>query len=162
MNVVGSKTNWYTFLCTTALFFSGIVFFVFITFFFDWLSLVLALVFAFIIMGTQQTIWHHRYATHHAYKIKYNWVKIFIRNMVPRFLLEEVYVFSHYVHHALSDEPGDPYNAKGGFWYCMLSEENHQAPLEIYLRTTTREFGIYWFIRGSIRIPMKNIKSGTL
>ena len=107
--------------------FSGIVFFVFITFFFDWLSLVVALVFAFIIMGTQQTIWHHRYATHHAYKIKYKWVKIFIRNMVPRFLLEEVYVVSHYVHHALSDEPGDPYNAKGGFWYCMLSEENHQC-----------------------------------
>jgi stearoyl-CoA desaturase (delta-9 desaturase) len=78
-------------------------------------------------MGTQQTIWHHRYATHPAYKIKYNWVKVFIRNMVPRFLLEGVYVVSHYVHHALSDEPGDPYNAKGGFWYCMLSEENHQC-----------------------------------
>jgi stearoyl-CoA desaturase (delta-9 desaturase) len=31
------------------------------------------------------------------------------------------------VHHAKSDKPGDPYNARGGFLYCMLSDVNHQS-----------------------------------
>jgi stearoyl-CoA desaturase (delta-9 desaturase) len=30
------------------------------------------------------------------------------------------------VHHALSDQPGDPYNASGGFLYCFLADVNHQ------------------------------------
>ena len=34
---------------------------------------------------------------------------------------------SHHVHHSKSDIPGDPYNPKGGFWYCMLSDVNHQS-----------------------------------
>jgi len=52
VNIVSSKRNWYTFLCTTSLFLTGIIFFVFMAFFFDWLSLIVALVFAAIIMGT--------------------------------------------------------------------------------------------------------------
>ncbi|GAA4785740.1 hypothetical protein GCM10023231_12020 [Olivibacter ginsenosidimutans] len=42
--------------------------------------------------------------------------------MVP----EEIYAISHHVHHAKSDQPGDPYNAKGGFLYCFLADVNHQ------------------------------------
>jgi len=42
--------------------------------------------------------------------------------MIP----EEIYVVSHHVHHAKSDEPGDPYNASGGFLYCFLADVNHQ------------------------------------
>ena len=30
------------------------------------------------------------------------------------------------MHHALSDQPGDPYNAQGGFLYCFLADVNHQ------------------------------------
>ena len=29
-------------------------------------------------------------------------------------------------HHAKSDQPGDPYNASGGFLYCFLADVNHQ------------------------------------
>jgi len=39
---------------------------------------------------------------------------------------EEIYVVSHHVHHAKSDQPGDPYNSRAGFMYCMLSDVNHQ------------------------------------
>lgn len=42
--------------------------------------------------------------------------------MVP----EEIYAISHHVHHAKSDQPGDPYNANGGFLYCFLADVNHQ------------------------------------
>ena len=40
---------------------------------------------------------------------------------------EETYTISHHVHHALSDEPGDPYNAKAGLLYCIISDANHQG-----------------------------------
>ena len=42
--------------------------------------------------------------------------------MIP----EEIYVISHHVHHAKSDQAGDPYNANGGFLYCFLADVNHQ------------------------------------
>ncbi len=35
-------------------------------------------------------------------------------------------MISHHVHHAKSDEPGDPYNATAGFLYCFLADVNHQ------------------------------------
>jgi stearoyl-CoA desaturase (delta-9 desaturase) len=46
---------------------------------------------------------------------------------VIKTLPEEVYVVSHHVHHAKSDQPGDPYNSRAGFLYCMLSVDNHQS-----------------------------------
>lgn len=30
------------------------------------------------------------------------------------------------MHHAKSDQPGDPYNAQAGFLYCFLADVNHQ------------------------------------
>ena len=36
-------------------------------------------------------------------------------------------MISHHVHHAKSDEPGDPYNAQAGLMYCMMSDVNHQS-----------------------------------
>ena len=50
---------------------------------------------------------------------------MFTRNLVPTMLPEEIYVISHHVHHAKSDKPGDPYNAKGGWLYCFLADVNH-------------------------------------
>ncbi len=36
------------------------------------------------------------------------------------------YVVSHYVHHFLSEKPGDPYNVHGGWLYCFLADAIHQ------------------------------------
>ena len=49
------------------------------------------------------------------------------QNLVIKTFPEEIYVVSHHVHHVKSDEPGDPYNPQGGFFYCMLSDVNHQS-----------------------------------
>ena len=49
------------------------------------------------------------------------------QNLVIKTIPEEIYVISHHVHHAKSDEPGDPYNARGGFWYCFLADATHQG-----------------------------------
>jgi stearoyl-CoA desaturase (delta-9 desaturase) len=88
--------------------------------------------------------------------------------MIP----EEIYVVSHHVHHAKSDEPGDPYNAHGGWLYCFLADANHQ-PIALNLSETdyakARSFlqhtGLYcntykqykkW---GSISNPIRTITS---
>jgi stearoyl-CoA desaturase (delta-9 desaturase) len=99
-------------------------------FLFEYFSLPLLgafLLYAMIIMSTHGTIWFHRYGTHKAYTFSNKVWRFITQNLVLRTFPEEIYIVSHHVHHAKSDEPGDPYNAKGGIWYCMLSDVNHQS-----------------------------------
>lgn len=85
------------------------------------------LLYAMIIMSTHGTIWFHRYCTHQAYTFSHPVWRFITQNLVIKTFPEEIYVLSHHVHHAKSDKPGDPYNATGGLWYCMLSDVNHQG-----------------------------------
>lgn len=94
--------------------------------FFTWPLLVVAFVYSMIIMGTHGTIWHHRYCTHRAYKFRNGLGQFVTQNLTISMIPEEIYVISHHVHHAKSDQPGDPYNAKAGFLYCFLADVNHQ------------------------------------
>ncbi|MGN6638042.1 MAG: hypothetical protein ACTHJ8_03965 [Mucilaginibacter sp.] len=77
-------------------------------------------------MGTHGTIWHHRYCTHDAFRFKNHFWQFITRQLTINIIPEEIYVISHHVHHAKSDQPGDPYNAEAGFWYCFLADANHQ------------------------------------
>jgi fatty-acid desaturase len=101
-------------------------FLLFVFKFFTWYRLVAAFVYGMIIMGTHGTIWHHRYCTHRAYKFRNTFWRFFTQNLTLKAIPEEIYVLSHHVHHAKSDQPGDPYNANGGFLYCFLADVNHQ------------------------------------
>ncbi|MBB5635328.1 fatty-acid desaturase [Pedobacter cryoconitis] len=65
-------------------------------------------------MGTRRTIWHHRYCTHGAYKFKNAFWRFFTQNLTINVIPEEIYVISHHVHHAKSDQPGDPYIKNDG------------------------------------------------
>jgi fatty-acid desaturase len=85
-----------------------------------------AFMYSMMIMGTHGTIWHHRYCTHGAYKFRNNFWRFFTQNLTLNIIPEEIYAVSHHVHHAKSDQPGDPYNAQGGFLYCFLADVNHQ------------------------------------
>ena len=87
----------------------------------------LAMFYSMIIMATHGTIWFHRYCTHRSYTFSNNVWRFITQNLVLRTFPEEIYVVSHHVHHSKSDEPGDPYNPQGGFFYCMLSDVNHQS-----------------------------------
>ena len=110
-------------------------------FFFQYFSIYLllaAFVYGMIVMGTHGTIWHHRYCTHKAYTFRNRFWRFITRNLTISMIPEETYVVSHHVHHALSDQPGDPYNANGGFLYCFLADVNHQAISE---RLTREEYG---------------------
>lgn len=126
LNVFKSKKNWLPFfswlkiLCLTPFFF---------LFLFKFLSIgmfAVAFLYSMVIMGTHGTIWHHRYCTHGAYRFKNSFWRFFTQNLTISVIPEEIYVISHHVHHAKSDQPGDPYNAEGGFLYCFLADVVHQ------------------------------------
>lgn len=102
-------------------------FYFFITQYLNFLTLLIFLIYSMIIMSTHGTIWYHRYGTHNSYTFSHPIWRFITQNLVIRTISEEVYVVSHHVHHAKSDLPGDPYNAKAGFWYCLLAEFNNQS-----------------------------------
>lgn len=127
INIFRSKKNWIN-LISWAMAVCMLPFFYFFLFhYFSLTTLAIFIVYAMIIMSTHGTIWFHRYCTHKSYQFSHPIWRFITQNLVIKTFPEEVYVVSHHVHHAKSDEPGDPYNAKAGFWYCMLSDVNHQA-----------------------------------
>jgi stearoyl-CoA desaturase (delta-9 desaturase) len=115
-----SAINWIMMICMLPFLFF------FVTTYFTIPLLLVFLFYTMIVMGTHGTIWFHRYCTHHSYSFRAKFWRFFTQNLVIKTFPEEIYVISHHVHHSKSDEPGDPYNPKGGLLYCMLSYINHQ------------------------------------
>ena len=103
------------------------LFVIFMVYYFSWQLVVAIIVYSLIIMGTHGTVWFHRFCTHKAYKFSHPIWKVITQNLVIKTFPEEIYVVSHHVHHAKSDQPGDPYNSHAGIMYCMLSDVNHQS-----------------------------------
>ena len=126
MNIFRSKKNWISFASLTMALCLIPFLYLFIFHYFSIKLLIAFLVYSMIIMGTHGTIWFHCYGTHKSYKFRHPIWRILTQNLVIKTLPEEIYIVSHHVHHSKSDEPGDPYNAQAGFWYCMLAEFNHQ------------------------------------
>lgn len=127
INIFRSKKNWLTLLSWVMTACMVPFLYLFITEHFSgWLALAIV-AYSTMIMGTHGTIWFHRYCTHRAYTFSHPVFKWITQNLVIKTFPEEVYVLSHHVHHAKSDQPGDPYNPHGGLTYCMLSDINHQG-----------------------------------
>ena len=101
-------------------------FLLFIFKFFSWWLLLAGFVYSMIIMGSHGTVWYHRYGTHRAFKFRNSFWRFITQNLTIKVVPEETYIVSHQVHHAKSDQPGDPYNANAGFLYCFLADVNHQ------------------------------------
>jgi len=126
LNVFRNKKNWMSFMSWFMILCLAPFLFLFIFKYFSFTLLAVAFVYSMIIMGTHGTIWLHRYCTHGAYTFSNKFWKFFTQNLTLKIIPEEIYAISHHVHHALSDQPGDPYNASGGFLYCFLADVNHQ------------------------------------
>ncbi|MBE9462368.1 fatty acid desaturase [Dyadobacter subterraneus] len=126
LNVFADIKNWLPFFSWLKVLCLAPFLFLFVFKFFSFPLLAAAFVYSMIIMGTHGTIWHHRYCTHGAYKFKNKFWRFFTQNLTINVIPEEIYVVSHHVHHAKSDQPGDPYNAEAGFLYCFLADVNHQ------------------------------------
>ncbi|HET6252935.1 MAG TPA: fatty acid desaturase [Puia sp.] len=126
INIFRSRKNWISFVSFMTLVAMLPFLFLFLFKYFSWYLMIAVVIYSMIIMGTHGTIWFHRYCTHKSYGFSRRIWRIITQNLVIKTLPEEIYVVSHHVHHCKSDEPGDPYNSKAGFWYCMLAEYNHQ------------------------------------
>ncbi|HLZ89227.1 MAG TPA: fatty acid desaturase [Puia sp.] len=126
LNIFRSKKNWLAFFGWARVFLLLPCFVWFFVHYFNFYLLGIAFLYGMVIMGTHGTIWYHRYCTHGAYTFKNNFWRFITRNLTINMVPEEIYVISHHVHHAKSDEPGDPYNASAGFLYCFLADVNHQ------------------------------------
>ncbi|MCW2263338.1 MULTISPECIES: fatty acid desaturase [Sphingobacterium] len=125
-NIFKDRRNWLPFFSWFKIACLIPFFFIFLTNYLTWWTVLAAFVYSMIIMGTHGTIWHHRYCTHGAYKFKNPFWRFVTQNLTISVIPEEIYVISHHVHHAKSDQPGDPYNAQAGFLYCFLADVNHQ------------------------------------
>ncbi|MBP1652383.1 MAG: fatty acid desaturase [Bacteroidetes bacterium] len=129
INIFASRKNWLPFFSWFSTLGLAPFFFLFVwkeIHDFNFWYLLVAFVYGMIFMGTHGTIWYHRYGTHQAYTFSNKFWRFFTQNLVFKLIPEELYIVSHHVHHALSDEPGDPYNAEAGFLYCFLADANHQ------------------------------------
>ncbi|MBE7173617.1 MAG: fatty acid desaturase [Williamsia sp.] len=129
INVFKTRKNWLPFFSWfSPLCFLPLIVYFLINLFRDFhFGLVVAVfVYSMILMGTHGTIWYHRYCTHKAYVFRNQFWRFITQNLVIKVVPEELYVVSHHVHHCLSDQPGDPYNAQAGFLYCFLADANHQ------------------------------------
>jgi stearoyl-CoA desaturase (delta-9 desaturase) len=126
INVFKNKKNWLSFTSWLMVFCLAPFLFLFIFKYFTIKGLIIAFLYSMVVMGSHGTVWYHRYCTHGAYKFRNNFWRFFTQNLTLKIIPEEIYAISHHVHHALSDTPGDPYNAQGGFLYCFLADANHQ------------------------------------
>jgi stearoyl-CoA desaturase (delta-9 desaturase) len=129
INVTASRQNWlpfFSWFCTLSLAPFAILFIIMEVRDFNIWYLLAGFVYGMIFMGSHGTVWYHRYGTHKAYSFSNKVWRFITANLVIKLVPEELYIVSHHVHHALSDKPGDPYNAEAGFLYCFLADANHQ------------------------------------
>jgi stearoyl-CoA desaturase (delta-9 desaturase) len=126
LNIFRTSRNWLGFFSWFRLLCLVPFLYLFITRYFSLPLLAVGFVYSMIIMGSHGTVWYHRYCTHGAYTFRNKFWRFITRNLTINVVPEELYVISHHVHHAKSDQPGDPYNAQAGFLYCFLADVNHQ------------------------------------
>jgi stearoyl-CoA desaturase (delta-9 desaturase) len=127
VNIFKTRKNWISMISWLMACCMLPFFVIFLVYHFSWLLAGIIAIYSLIVMGTHGTIWFHRFCTHKSYKFSHPVWRFVTQNLVVKTFPEEIYVVSHHVHHAKSDQPGDPYNSQGGFMYCMLSDVNHQS-----------------------------------
>jgi len=126
LNIFRTRKNWLAFFNWVKVLLLIPCLFIFLFHYFNFYLLGVAFIYSMVVMGTHGTIWYHRYCTHAAYTFRNKFFRFVTRNLTISIIPEEIYVISHHVHHAKSDQPGDPYNASAGFLYCFLADVNHQ------------------------------------
>lgn len=126
INIFSSRKNWLA--LTNWVWTLGLIPFLLVFFFkyFSWPLLVAGFLYSMVGLGTHGTVWLHRYCTHRAFKFRNPFWRFVVRNLTIKIVPEEIYVVSHHVHHAMPEQPGDPYNSLAGGLYCFLADTNHQ------------------------------------
>jgi len=137
LNLIKDRKNWVSFICWAATLIFIVPLAIFFTHYCSIGLVLVGFVYAMVVLGSHGTLWLHRYSTHRAYTFSNPFVRFLVRNLVIKIIPEETYVVSHYVHHQISEKPGDPYNVHAGWLYCFLADVNHQ---KIRLDLTENEY----------------------
>ena len=123
----GQKINWVTSLILVGLHIGAVAAF----FFFSWKALFVAIALHWIAVGWGISLGYHRLHTHQSYQCP-RWLEYFFA-VCGTMTLEGgpmFWVGTHRLHHAKSDQPGDPHSPReGAFWahmgWIVLGETNH-------------------------------------
>lgn len=126
INVFKNKKNWVAAICWLVTLSFAVPLYIFARYYFSWPLLIIAFFYSMSFLGSHGTVYYHRYSTHRAFTFSNGFARFIVRNLAVKIIPEELYVISHYVHHQLSESPGDPYNVYGGWLYCFLADANHQ------------------------------------
>lgn len=125
LNVMSNKKNWISLFSILTTLILLIPLALFGLFYFDFKILLLSICYTMIIKNIHCTAYLHRYVSHKAFQVKNSiWLFLF-RHATVKVISEEIYGVSHLVHHAKSEQAGDPYNALGGWAYCFFAEITH-------------------------------------
>jgi stearoyl-CoA desaturase (delta-9 desaturase) len=127
LNVFRSRKNWLPFFGWLSTLSFAIPLIIYFLYFLSWPTAFAGFVYGAVILGSHGTFWLHRYSTHRAFCFRNALIRGFCRNLVIKIIPEETYVISHHVHHNMTEQPGDPYNAHAGWLYCFLADVNHQS-----------------------------------
>lgn len=91
------------------------------------IAAVVTVIFVPCFIGTvYNTVWYHRFCSHQAFKFSSIWFARLFLWTNPVCFREESYVIPHRIHHARSDEPGDPYGPHLGWLGSYLATETQQ------------------------------------
>jgi stearoyl-CoA desaturase (delta-9 desaturase) len=100
---------------------AGVFFF---SYYLSWTGVLWWLGFALINAHFFHTFWYHRFCSHRAFKFRRQWFAKLIYWLNPLMIKEETYVIPHFVHHKISDTPGDPYGPRNGYWGSFSATES--------------------------------------
>ena len=153
LNFIGDCRNWLPALSFFASLALSIPFFVFI---FKYVSLPLILIsgfYSYFFLNIHGTIYLHRYSSHKAFHFRNDFWTVIFKNIAIKIIPEEVFAVSHYVHHAIPEKPGDPYNATCGWLYCFIADVNHQS---LARDLTEKDYGIVTKMLDHIGSPLNS------
>ncbi|MCO4793942.1 MAG: fatty acid desaturase [Bacteriovoracaceae bacterium] len=122
INIFKSKKNWISLanvLATVLMIVPTILFF---KDYFTWGLMGIVVLVNALILNIYSTFYYHRFCSHKAFKVKNKFSLLILKNLAPKFFIEEVFTMAHQVHHKYSDTDSDPHNAQHGQLHCFLSD----------------------------------------
>lgn len=93
---------------------------------FTWDGLLFGLLGGLWISFVHHTLWYHRYCSHASFRFTSAWWPRMLLWTNPLVFREEMYAIPHRVHHARSDQAGDPYGPHLGWLGSYLATESQQ------------------------------------
>lgn len=145
------RINWET-VITMIVFHAGAVVALFM---FSWPALIIALVLLWVAGGLGIGMGFHRLLTHRGYKTP-KWVE-YVLTICGTLALQSgpiQWITTHRIHHAHTDEPGEPHTPRDGAWWAHMgwiirgtAQNNDRATIERYAPDLLKDRFYVWISR---------------